>query len=218
MITFLKKWYSYLDDILLEETSSELNPLLQVYLSKGRYQLCTEQAIYSYEDKYENFEYAFRKLKWERYKIDSVLVLGLGLASIPQMLEKHFDKSFDYTLVELDEEVVYLANKYILKNLKSKTTVINTNALRYIEQSQEKFDMICMDVFVDNIIPVEFRQTASLEHLSRLLKGQGILLYNVLRTGFEKQTDELIQDLEKVFPHVWYDQIENNLIIYAIKG
>ena len=134
------------------------------------------------------------------------------------MLEKHFDKSFDYTLVELDEEVVYLANKYILKNLKSKTTVINTNALRYIEQSQEKFDMICMDVFVDNIIPVEFRQTASLEHLSRLLKGQGILLYNVLRTGFEKQTDELIQDLEKVFPHVWYDQIENNLIIYAIKG
>jgi len=42
-------------------------------------------------------------------------------------------------------------------------------------------------------------------------------LYNVLKTGYETETDKLIEDLSSVFEHVWYDQIENNLIIYAMK-
>jgi len=217
MASIFKKWYSYLDDVLLEETSSEINPLLQVYLSKGRYQLCTEKAIYSYEDKYENFEFAFRQLKWDRYKIEDVLILGLGLAAIPMMLEKHFNKTLRYTAVELDEEIVYLANKYVLKNLSSKMTVINADAFHYLYQTYDSFDMICMDVFLDNIIPDKFREKSTLEALKRVLSDRGVLLYNVLKTGYETETDKLIEDLSSVFEHVWYDQIENNLIIYAMK-
>lgn len=216
-MNIFKKWYSYIDDVLIEETSSELNPLLQVYISKGRYQLCTEKAIYSFEDKYENFHYAFSNLHWPNFKIKQVLVLGLGLGSIPQMLEQQFEKSLTYTLVELDEEVIHLANKFVLNKLNSPITVIQADALRFIEQANDQFELICMDVFVDNIIPMAFREIEALEHLHRLLQSGGLLMYNVLRMGFEKETDLLIDKLETIFGNVWYDQIQNNLIIYAMK-
>jgi len=73
---FWKKWYSYLDDVLIEQTESLYNEDLYVLLCKGRYQLCTNNAIYSYADKYENFKIAFDKLRIEEHDIEEVLILG----------------------------------------------------------------------------------------------------------------------------------------------
>ncbi|HAI57462.1 MAG TPA: hypothetical protein DCM04_05945, partial [Saprospirales bacterium] len=52
------KWkylLSYLMEVHLESSSSEHNEYLHVSLNKGRLQLSTANAIYSYADKYENF-------------------------------------------------------------------------------------------------------------------------------------------------------------------
>ena len=114
-------WYkvaiSHFWDVPVETTSSQFNPLLRVLLSRGRYQLTTRNAVYSFADLYDNFRVALAQVKWETWHGRKVLVLGLGLGSIPYMLEKHFWHSMEYTAVEIDEEVVYLANKYVLRDL-----------------------------------------------------------------------------------------------------
>ena len=113
----IKRILSYIKDIPIVSTSSEYNEILDLYLVKGRYQLCTENAIYSYGDKYDNFANAFKQIDLD--KVNDVLILGLGLASIPYILETIHQKAFNYTGVEIDDEVIYLASKYVIDDLKS---------------------------------------------------------------------------------------------------
>jgi len=111
-IPFWKKCLSYIKDVPLDHRFSEMNGDLTLLLVKGRFQLCTENAIYSYDDLYDNFTGAFRRMNLDSIPGDQVLLLGLGLGSIPIILEKKFNRQFEYTAVELDEEIVALQEKY----------------------------------------------------------------------------------------------------------
>lgn len=175
-----KKWLSYLMELHIESTSSDHNPHLYVSLSKGRYQLCSANAIYSFEDLYDNFALAFKKVDFDRFDIKNVLILGFGLASVPVILEKKLGKKFHYTGVEIDEEVLYLANKYIMDELDSSFNLICTDAYAYAMQCQQKFDLVIMDVFFDDFIPEQFEQQAFLEKLKTLTKPNGLMMYNRL--------------------------------------
>ena len=54
-----KYLWSHISPVILEETSSKLNPYLAVALAKGRLQLLSGNAIYSWDDLYDNFYTAF---------------------------------------------------------------------------------------------------------------------------------------------------------------
>jgi spermidine synthase len=192
---------SYFKDLLIESSSSDYNEILDLYLSKGRYQLCTENAIYSYADKYDNFANVFGMIDLSEVK--DVLVLGLGLASIPYILEKVHHKSYTYTGVEIDDEVIYLASKYVLDELKSEVQVYNTDAYAYMSQNDSCFELICMDVFVDDKIPDELQELAYLEMLSESLTKNGLLIFNRLANPpheYEKSKDYFQKVFLKVFP------------------
>ena len=175
-----KRLLSYLTEFHIETTSSEYNPHLHVSLNRGRYQLCTENAIYSYDDLYNNYSDAFRLIDLDNLPIKKVLVLGFGMGSIPFILEKAYNKKYHYTGVEIDEEVIYLATKYTLPRVTSSIEMICANAELWVRQCEEKFDMITVDIFLDDIIPHAFEQTNFLEQTKSLLSPEGILLYNRL--------------------------------------
>ena len=105
-----KKWLSYVKEISLEQTYSVYNPHLEVLLVEGRHQLVTEDAIYSFDDKYINFDEAFKRINWQKIKGKRVLVLGLGLGSVILLLEKKYGLDLDYTAVEIDPEICRLCN------------------------------------------------------------------------------------------------------------
>ncbi len=175
-----KRLLSYILELHVESTSSQHNPHLYVSLKKGRYQLCTANAVYSYGDLYDNFSNAFQQMDLERANIKTVLVLGLGLGSIPLILEKCFKKLYHYTAIEIDEEVVYLASKYTLPQMESPVEVVCTDALAYVQQCRQKFDLVAVDLFIDDVIPDDFQKTGFLEQLGKLISPGGTLLYNHL--------------------------------------
>lgn len=181
----IKKIISYFYPLTLEQTASEYNRLLEVQLSKGRYMLLTENAIYSYGDLYDNYGDSFKKMELPSHENVEVLVLGLGLGSIPQMLEQVWKKNYGYTCVEIDETVIQLAEKYVLKNLKSPIDIICGDALHWVEITEQQFDIICVDIFVDTATPIGFRQADFLEQCYNLLAENGVLLYNCL--GYDEK-------------------------------
>jgi spermidine synthase len=185
---FISKFISNFVELPVETSGSEVNPLLKIVLRKGRYQLCTENAIYSYADLYDNFYKAFEHLQLKNHKIEEVLILGFGLGSIPYMLEKNFNQKYYYTGVEIDPEVLLLANKYVVKELKSGIDFICNNAYDFAFFCEQEFDMICMDVFLDDKTPEDFQTKEFLEELKGLLNPEGILLYNTLAfTDLDKE-------------------------------
>jgi len=171
---------SYFWEWPVETISSEQHEMLQVLLIQGQYQLVSPNAIYSYGELYTNFLEAFRQLDAGAWPRQKVLVLGLGLGSIPLMLEKRFNKIWDHTLIEFDEAVIHLAHKYTLQYLRSPTEVVHADALAYVTQTEQQYDLICMDIFLDDLIPSQFESVSFLEELKRLLAPNGRLLYNRL--------------------------------------
>lgn len=211
-----KRLLSYITELHIESISSEYNPHLYVSLREGRYQLCTANAIYSFEDLYDNFSEAFKLIDLDQLEIKKVLILGFGLASIPIILEKRFNKKYHYTGIEIDEEVIYLANKYIMDELKSGISMICANAHLFVMQCEEQFDLVIMDVFYDDLIPEEFEQTDFLNQLKSLTKPEGLLMYN--RLAFNKrdirQTNIFYKEkFSKVFDQGTYLEVKGNWML-----
>ena len=182
-----KRWLSYLIEWHIESAPSETNPHLYVSLRNGRYQLSTAHAVYSYEDLYSNFRKAFERLDLDRLPGDEVLVLGLGLGSIPLMLERVFGESFRYTALEIDESVIYLADKYALSDLSSSVQTICADAHAWVMQTGQRFDLVCMDIFLDDTVPPPFEAVDFLVRLRDLLNPGGLLLYNRLAANAEDE-------------------------------
>lgn len=201
-----KKYLSYLFPIKIESSSSVYNPLLVVNLTKGRLQLLTENAIYSYDDLYDNFDAAFSQLNISDVK--EVLVLGLGLGSIPYLLEKKYRLQTNITAIEIDEEIIHLASKYSLHRLSNHIDCVCADAEIFLESTAEKFDLICMDVFEDESIPSQFLSSDFLEMIRERLNPNGIFLFNHLATtGADKDI------AKKYFVDVFTKSFRNASII-----
>ncbi len=213
---FWKILISYLFEWHLESVASDNNPDLHVVLKRGRYQLLTNNAIYSYADLYDNFVRSFRKINLSHLPGDNVLLLGFGLGSIPVILEKVFEKNFHYVGIEKDEAVLYLANKYQLPHLQSNIELICTDAIHFINQNQQLFDLICMDIFFDDVIPEQFEQKSYLLKLKSILHPQGLLMFNRLSLHEKDRlrTKRFFENVFKsVFPKGTYLDVKGNWML-----
>ena len=199
-------------EVHLESSSSEHNESLHVSLNKGRLQLSTANAIYSYADKYENFFKTFEQIELKD-SIEEVLILGFGLGSIPYMLEEKFGKDYSYTGIELDDEVIYLASKYVVSDLKSEVMLIEADAINYMHQCTQAFDMICIDIFVDDQIPDVFLTSEFLHLIKENLTDKGLVVFDHLadRDSYEKKARNYYNEVFKeVFPDGQYLQVLGN--------
>ncbi len=188
-IPWWKHLLSYFIEIELEKLDSEISGPISVCLSDGRMQLNAKRAIYSWEDKYDNFDKSFHYVfKGEQEKLGrgpkkvpfSLLVLGYGMGSIPLMLEKKHRKQFECTAIELDEDVIYLAEKYGTSGLSSSVQIIQAPAEVFVEITEEQYDMICIDVFVKDRIPAPILTPAFIQQVYDLLENNGYIFFNHL--------------------------------------
>lgn len=202
-ISTWKKWFSYLKDIHIETRSSEYNPELHVVISKGRYQLLTDNAIYSHEDLYDNFAKILQKdLDLTSKDINKVLVLGLGLGSIPIILDNIRPGQWQITAVEIDEEICDLANIYGYPKIQSDIQTVTTDAAVFMDITSDSYDIICVDLFVGDQTPQKFKSKIFLQNLKEHLEPNGLIIYNTLAytRNDKKQSKEFFDTIfSKVF-------------------
>ncbi len=219
-IPWWKKWISHLTPLTLEETGSEQNPELTVNLDRGRVQLLSGDAIYSWDDLYRNFDIAFEELHLEQYPFEDVLLLGLGLGSIPVLLEQKYGRNYRYTAVEWDETVTDLALRYTLSRLKSPVDIVTADAEVFIDVCQDTFDLLIVDLFEDDLTPPQFETPEFLESCDDLLRPGGMLLFNRLHGApKDKVAAERFfeRTFKKIFPDSWTIDTQGNWILCAKK-
>lgn len=213
-----KKWLSYIFDVHLERTGSDHNEELNLCLNQGRLQLYTENAIYSFEDLYDNFFEVFKRIDFGKHTFPKILILGFGLGSIPFMLEKKFGVKAHYTGVEIDEEILRMASQYALPKLDSPYTLFSTDAHLFAASNDDHFNMIVVDVFLDNIIPNKFEKTFFLENIKEMLLPDGLILYNRLTaTAGDKERHEIFfeQTFNPIFSQATGISVEDNTILLS---
>lgn len=201
----IRRWLSYFVEWPLEKRQSKLSGELSLSYRKGRLCLSSPNAIYSYEDLYDNFRRSFAQIQNWLPNHSQVLILGMGMASVPFLLEKNFGKIYQYTAVEADEEVLNLAKKYSLKMLQSPLEIVKERAELYVQKKQKQgFDWIIVDVFVNTEVPAALETANFLQQLDSLLNTGAQIWFNRLSFNetLARQTNWFWEErFQKQFPN-----------------
>ena len=199
-ITRLRSLLSFLGDVKIEQVNSPINGKLTVVLSEGRCMLNTANATYSFEEKYTSFSKALSTISTHIATCRSALVLGLGLGSVPYILQSAYRFSGPITCVEIDPMVIALAKRYYPASADlSKLHIEEADAVDWIATNTARFDLIIGDVFLDARVPEALHSIGFLQNLRRTVAPGGILLFSRIldRQRFERT---LWDNLRAVFP------------------
>lgn len=110
------------------------------------------------------------------------LVLGVGGGAAINTLNHFFDFDLIYG-VDLDKYHLQIARRWFKCNAEN-TTLIHENALAFVQQTRQKFDLLVEDLFIENpkalgdaqrAIPAD---TIWFTKLSQRLKNHGLLVVN----------------------------------------
>lgn len=199
---------SYIFDLPVEKKNSNYSGEVVVSIHEGQYKLSTQNAIYSFGKKYTSFDIAFQAIQVQQRNINEVLVLGFGLGSVVDLLEKQNTIS-SIIAVDIDEVIIDLAKKYLHTPLKSKVKFICADAIDYVSQETNKFDMLIVDLFIDDETPMPFMQADFLRKLKNLLSEDAVLLFSKI-DDLQKHKIENIQ-----FEQLFQQQFPNGFSIDA---
>jgi spermidine synthase len=142
----------------------------------------------------------------------------MGLGSIPLMLEKVFKLPMYYTAVEIDEAVIFLASKYTLDELDSPVSIVQGDAEAFVHQSEETFDLICVDVFIDDTIPPSMRTQEFASALKSRLSAHGFVITNHLglhEPDKIKATTYYTEVFKPIFPDGDFMMADNNMMMIS---
>lgn len=214
----IKRWQkliSYLINYPLENKKSKWSEKLLLKLNNGSLELSTENAVYSYGRYYYAFGESYKRLNISQYPIENVLILGLGMGSILELLEEHFDK-LNFVGVEADNKVIELFNKYICPKKGFNIEIKNDDAYEYVQKREQTFDLINIDLFIDDVIPHPFHDITFLDNVKKLLSKDGIVLFNRLdsKAAYKQYNKEYWKlKFQNVFPNSQSLKIRNNLML-----
>jgi spermidine synthase len=113
-----------------------------------------------------------------------------------------------------------LAHKYVLPEVKSKVNLICADAYQFVMNCKEKFDLIAVDVFLDDIIPASFEKDEFLSRLAVLLSPEGIVVYNRLsqnKNDIEQNETFYNEHFQCCFPNADVVNMGGNLMMLSRK-
>ena len=114
----------------------------------------------------------------------SILILGLGAGTSAQMLRERFPKAI-IVGVEIDPMIIDLGKKYFeLDKLEVQISI--ESAKDFVEQTQNKYDLIYLDVFAGSVAPDFSSDTGFFNQLQNILKKNGELIVNSI---YRKKAD-----------------------------
>jgi predicted membrane-bound spermidine synthase len=165
---------------IVASVSTPHNPLLEVARVNGRCVLNGRSVNYSFGSLHRVFEGAFAALHLEQRSIDDALVLGCGAGSVVQILRETYAPDGSITAVEIDPVVIELAREHFELGRTPKLEIVCADALEYVRTSERSFDLVVVDLFVDDRVPDKFRTRSFVRRTVELLRPGGLLAFNVI--------------------------------------
>ncbi|MFT7589300.1 MAG: spermidine synthase [Limisphaerales bacterium] len=199
-ITLLQKFQSYTSDVQLEVILGPPEPKLELILRNGKLMLASPTAIYSYEDRYTSFLGALKKANIKSTPPNSVLILGFGLGSIPLILERKFGLKPSITAIEIDPRIISLAKYWLPVNTLHSIDLIQADAIFWLSSNTAQFDLICIDLFIDQLVPQACNSPSFLNSVKAALTPAGQVIFSRLQSDPKEIREEFTYAFFSIFP------------------
>jgi spermidine synthase len=170
--------------------------MLEVVWQYGKLVLDSPNANYSFGSLQRVLRKGLLTIGFSRIRLmDNILILGVAGGSVIQTLRKEIVFKGKITGVEIDSEVLKLANTYFKLNQSSNLEIIEADAQDYVHSMTETFDLILVDVFCDNVMPDFLFSESFLGNLKNGLRKKGIIIFNTIVPDlFQEQRNDACLD------------------------
>lgn len=218
----MKRLLSYFYPIT-KKIPSDVNGVLEITWYNGRKILNSQNANYSYGSLQRILKYALNKI--DVSGVQNVLLLGLGGGSVIRTLRENFNYKLKITAVEIDKSIIEIAAKEFNVCACENLAIIYGDAFNYVANfelgSTNKFDLLIIDLFIDNKVPDKFFSPEFWERIESLVAPGGFVIFNAsTHSDITSKVMQLIDPLKKTFQFQILDHVEgtNTLVIgHAVK-
>ena len=183
----LKKILSFLIPINIYKRKSAVSNSLEVTWANGELVLDSKNTNYSYGSLQRILRKGLKAIGFETInKMESILVLGVAGGSVIKTLVNEIKYKGKITGVEIDPEIIEIANTYFKLYKIPNLTIVIDDAFEFVLKTNETFDLIIIDIFQDTNMPNFLFEKFFTDRIGTLLKSGGYILFNTMLT---KQSD-----------------------------
>ena len=176
-----KRLLSYLIPIKIYETKSEVNNNLEITWNNGQLVLDSKNTNFSYGNLQRVLRFGLKKIGYQKISdFKNILVLGVAGGSIIKTLVDEIEYKGKITGIEIDAETINLANKYFGLDKIENLQIIITDAEKFVTETNEKFDLIIIDIFEDNIMPDFLFENTFISNVLKILNANGFVVFNTI--------------------------------------
>lgn len=195
---------------------SDISELLKVKIVDGKKILNTRNTNYSYGMLEEVLNFGLEQIPLK--KVHKTLVLGMGAGCVIHSLRDKFNYHAFIKAVEIDPVVIEIAERKFNISPSDKLQIVKEDAVKYIQITQKKFDLIIVDIFIDLKVPQKIYSKDFWQDLENKLKINGYILFNAGIDMTDQAIDHFLDNLSDNFVYqINYDVYESNTVIILHK-
>ncbi len=221
MINKLKSAISYLHPVVIKQCRGQVSSYLEISLENGRRTLNTSKVNYSYGSLHSLFDQTFKRFGLKKEDVKNVLILGFGGGSVASILKEKYNPDCSITGIEKDQAVIELTQSYFNLERFEDLEILCLDANEFVQSSKNLYDLIVVDLFVEDQVPKGFHRKEFLDRLNQLLQPHGTVFFNKIvgNSVQEGEMDELFENMKIIFGEVYMyrttlNGIENYMLIH----
>ena len=184
-----KKILSFLIPINIYKRKSSVSNSLEVTWANGELVLDSKNTNYSYGSLQRILRKGLKAIGFETInKMESILILGVAGGSVIKTLVNEIKYKGKITGVEIDSEIIEIANTYFKLNEIPNLTIFIDDAFEFVLKTNETYNLIIIDIFQDTKMPNFLFEKFFIDRIGLLLKPNGFILFNTMLT---KESDTI---------------------------
>lgn len=216
----LAKFLSFFIPINVTKKKSAISKSIEVTWNNGQLVLDSKNTNYSYGSLQRILRKGLKYIGFERIKsFENILILGVAGGSVIKTLVDEIKFKGKITGVEIDLEIIKIANDYFKLNEIKNLEIIIDDAFEYVLKTKEKYDLIVIDVFQDTIMPNFLFEDFFINRINFLLNLNGFILFNTMVINEKERIRNI--DYKKKFDKNYsvrmYPKVEDHNELFTIK-
>jgi spermidine synthase len=177
----LRKILSYIVPIKIFKTNSTLSKTIEVTWANGELVLDSENTNYSYGSLQRILRKGLLHFGFEKIvRMNHILILGVAGGSVIRTLVDEIGYEGKITGVDIDSEIIEIANKYFKLNEIENLDMIIDDAFEFVLKTKDRYDLIIIDIFQDTTMPNFLFEKFFIDRICFLLNNEGVVLFNTM--------------------------------------
>ncbi|MCW5604711.1 MAG: fused MFS/spermidine synthase [Burkholderiales bacterium] len=146
-----------------------------------------------------------------------ILVVGLGGGTLPAFLRRYYPDA-EIDAVDVDPEVAFVAKEYFGFREDERMHIHVADGRRFVEEVRRPYDVIFLDAFGAEAVPVHLTTAEFLSAVRRALRPDGVVVGNIWSSAANPLYDSMVRTYRATFDGLYVLRVAstNNRILLAL--